>query len=60
MLCYVILGPIRDLQPNKGFICIFQSTKDGSFKGSSKYEHDADISIIIENRKLQFAKNRYK
>ena len=54
------LHKLRGLHPTKGFICIFQSTKDGSFKGSSKYEHDADISIIIENRKLQFAKNRYK
>lgn len=54
------LRKLRGLHPTKGFICIFQSTKDGSFKGSSKYEHDADISIIIENRKLQFAKNRYK
>ena len=54
------LRKLRGLHPTKGFICIFQSTKDGSFKGSSKYEHDADISIIIENRKLQFSKNRFK
>jgi hypothetical protein len=54
------LRKLRGLHPTKGFICIFQSTKSGDFKGSNEYEHDADISIKIENRKAECMKTRYK
>ena len=54
------LRKLRGLHPSKGFICILQSTKDGSFKGSNEYEHDADISIKIDNRKAECMKTRYQ
>ena len=54
------LRKLRGLHPSKAFICILQSTKSGDFKGSNEYEHDADISIKIENRKAECMKNRYK
>ena len=54
------LRKLRGLHLNKGFICILQSTKGGDFKGSNEYEHDADISIKIDNRKAECMKTRYK
>jgi hypothetical protein len=54
------LRKLRGLYPSKGFICIFQSTKDGSSKGSNEYEYDVDISIKIENRIPESIKNLYK
>lgn len=54
------LRKLRGLHPTKGFICILQSTKNGDFKGSNEYEHDADISIKIENRKPECMKTRYQ
>ena len=54
------LRKLRGLHPSKAFICILQSTKGGDFKGSNEYEHDADISIKIENRKPECMKTRYQ
>ena len=54
------LRKLRGLHPSKGFICILQSTKGGDFKGSNEYEHDADISIKIENRNPKCMKTQYK
>jgi hypothetical protein len=54
------LRKLRGLHPTKSFICILQSTKSGDFKGSNEYEHDADISIKIDNRKAECMKTRYK
>jgi hypothetical protein len=54
------LRKLRGLHPTKAFICILQSTKGGDFKGSNEYEHDADISIKIDNRKPECMKTRYK
>ena len=54
------LRKLRGLHPFKGFICILQSTKSGDFKGSNEYEHDADVSIKIDNRKAECMKTRYQ
>jgi predicted ATP-dependent serine protease len=54
------LRKLRGLHPTKAFICILQSTKSGDFKGSNEYEHDADISIKIDNKKAECMKTRYK
>ena len=54
------LRKLRGLHPSKAFICILQSTKGGDFKGSNEYEHDADISIKIENRTPECMKTRYQ
>jgi hypothetical protein len=54
------LRKLRGLHPDKGFICIHQSTKGGDFKGGNEYEHDADISIRIDNRIAECKKTRYK
>ena len=54
------LRKLRGLHPCKGFICILQSTKSGDFKGSNEYEHDAYISIKIDNRRTEYMETRYK
>lgn len=54
------LRKLRGLHPTKAFICILQATKSGDFKGSNEFEHDADISIKIEDRKSECMKTRYK
>lgn len=54
------LRKLRALHPTKAFICILQATKSGDFKGSNEFEHDAEISIKIEDRKAECMKTRYK
>ena len=43
-----------------GFIGILQSTKDGKFKGSNEFAHDADIKIRLENFIPIVEKTRFK
>lgn len=43
-----------------GFIGILQSTKDGKFKGSNEFAHDADIKIRLENYIPNVEKTRFK
>ncbi|PWK15748.1 hypothetical protein LV89_04971 [Arcicella aurantiaca] len=54
------LRKLRGLHPDKGFICILQSTKSGDFKGGNEFEHDADISIRIDKRVADCKKTRYQ
>ncbi|MEA5462045.1 hypothetical protein VB796_23440 [Arcicella sp. LKC2W] len=54
------LRKLRGLHPDKGFICILQSTKSGDFKGGNEFEHDADISIKIDKRVAECKKTRYQ
>jgi hypothetical protein len=54
------LRKLRGLHPDKGFICILQSTKDGDFKGGNEFEHDVDISIKIDKRVAESGKTRYE
>ena len=34
--------------PNKAFIFVFHSTKEGSFRGQQTFQHDVDIIIKVE------------
>ncbi len=38
---------LRSLNPAKSFIFIFQSTKEGNFRGSQSFQHDVDIVIEV-------------
>lgn len=40
---------IKQLNPQTAFITIQQATKDGKFRGSQEYAHDADIIINVAN-----------
>ena len=54
------LRKLRGLHPTKSFICILQTAKNGDFKGSNEFEHDVDISIKIDDRKIECIKTRYE
>ena len=52
------IDTLREKNPGKSFICIFQTTKDGHFKGKNEFQHDVDVVIEIPERgkALQFGR----
>lgn len=53
------LEELRALYPHTAFICVLQSTKDGSFKGSQEWAHNADIVIEMNNFQASQTKSRF-
>jgi len=45
--------------PRTNFILVFQTTKDGKFRGEKGYEHDVDVVIRTENMTAIPEKNRF-
>lgn len=41
------LNELKSKNPNKSFIFIFQSTKDGKFRGANTFQHDVDVVIEV-------------
>ena len=52
------LDALKRKYPDKGFIYIFQSTKEGNFRGNNEFQHDVDIVIEIpeKGRAVQFGR----
>lgn len=50
---------LDDKYPNKFFILIVQTNKDGSFRGGRDWEHLVDVAGEVVNRKLILHKNRF-
>ncbi|MBA3673340.1 MAG: hypothetical protein H0W75_00015 [Chitinophagaceae bacterium] len=44
------LEKLKRSNPGKSFIFIFQTTKDGKFKGANSYQHDVDFVIEVPER----------
>jgi hypothetical protein len=44
------LTALKRNNPSKSFICIFQSTKEGRFRGENTFQHDVDVIIEIPER----------
>ncbi|MES2565496.1 MAG: hypothetical protein V4565_01440 [Bacteroidota bacterium] len=44
------LEDLKKNNPGKSFIFIFQTTKDGKFKGANSYQHDVDVVIEVPER----------
>lgn len=44
------LSKLKALNPSKSFIFIFQSTKDGKFRGENTFQHDVDVVIEVPER----------
>ena len=44
------LENLKRNNPGKSFIFIFQTTKDGKFKGANSYQHDVDVVIEVTER----------
>jgi hypothetical protein len=38
---------LKAINPTKSFIFIFQSTKDGNFRGANSFQHDVDVVIEV-------------
>lgn len=52
------LDKLRTTNPSKSFIFIFQSTKDGNFRGANSFQHDVDVVIEVpqKGKALQFGR----
>ncbi len=47
-----------EANPDKIYVLVVQSTKDGDFKGGQDWEHEVDIAGEICQRRLELRKNR--
>lgn len=50
---------LRKLDPTKSYVYVFQSTKDGKFRGSNDYLHDVDVCVKVHEMTAQPEKNRF-
>jgi hypothetical protein len=44
------LNQLKTHNPTKSFIFIFQSTKDGHFRGANTFQHDVDVVIEVPEK----------
>jgi hypothetical protein len=44
------LNKLKAMYPEKSFIYIFQTTKEGKFRGANTFQHDVDIVVEIPER----------
>ena len=44
------LNNLRKQNPSKSFIFIFQSTKEGNFRGANAFQHDVDVVIEVPEK----------
>jgi len=44
------LNKLKVQNPSKSFIFIFQSTKDGKFRGANTFQHDVDVVIEVPEK----------
>jgi hypothetical protein len=44
------LTALRKKYPHKSFVFIFQTTKDGNFRGANSFQHDVDVVIEVPER----------
>lgn len=53
------LKELKAKNKQTSFIYIFQSTKDGNFKGNQEYSHDVDVVIEVEKGMARTEKSRF-
>lgn len=44
------LNRLRAMNPEKSFVCIFQTTKEGKFRGANTFQHDVDSVIEVPQK----------
>lgn len=44
------LTKLKTTNPTKSFLFIFQSTKDGNFRGANSFQHDVDVVIEVPEK----------
>jgi hypothetical protein len=50
---------LQEKNPNTSFIYVFQSTKDGNFKGQQSFQHDVDVVIEVPEKGLAVQYGRF-
>ena len=52
------LTHLKKINPTKSFIFVFQSTKEGNFRGANSFQHDVDVVIEIpeKGKAVQFGR----
>lgn len=53
------LNKLRAKHPSKSFVFIFQSTKDGNFRGANAFQHDVDAVIEVPERGKAIQSGRF-
>ena len=53
------LRNLREKYPEKSFIFVFQTTKQGNFKGENAFQHDVDIVIEVPEKGHAVQMGRY-
>jgi len=44
------LNLLKQTNPHKSFVFIFQTTKNGAFRGANTFQHDVDVIIEVPER----------
>ena len=50
---------LKSANPEKSFIFVFQSTKDGNFRGANSFQHDVDVVIEIPEKGIAMQYGRF-
>lgn len=50
---------LRQLDTSKSYVYVFQSTKDGKFRGSNDFLHDVDVCVKVDKMVASAEKNRF-
>ncbi len=53
------LEALKRVNPGKSFIYVFQTTKEGNFRGANEFQHDVDIVIEVPEKGLAVQNGRY-
>ncbi|MDO8998325.1 MAG: hypothetical protein Q7W45_01065 [Bacteroidota bacterium] len=53
------LETLKQANPNKSFIYVFQTTKEGNFRGANEFQHDVDVVIQVPEKGLAVQNGRF-
>ncbi len=53
------LETLKHNNPGKSFVYIFQTTKEGNFRGANEFQHDVDVVIQVPEKGLAVQNGRF-
>lgn len=53
------LSQLKQQYPNKSFVFIFQTTKNGNFRGANSFQHDVDVVIEVPEKGMAVGMGRF-